>query len=162
MRKNPHRLSVAVERKQMLSELCRELRNWFDRGQPKLHGAFEVSGGKITDDDFTTAIQNNQYFRIVGSVFNDGVYQYTDALELTDELFVGSIWFMAVPREVVALSNEIVDWINKYGDVMNSPYASESFGGYSYTKASGGSNGGSSDASWQRAFADRLNLWRKI
>jgi hypothetical protein len=146
----------------MLSELCQELKNWFDRGQPRLHGSFEISDGKIVDSDFTNVIKDNQYFRIAGSVFNDGVYKYTNDLMLEDELFVGSIWLMAVPKEVIALSDEIDAWVEKYGDSVSSPYSSESFGGYSYTKASGSAGNGSSNPSWQSAFASKLNLWRKI
>ena len=145
----------------MLSELCQELRNWFDRGQPRIHGAFEIRDGKIVDSDFTDVIQNNQYFRIVGSVFNDGVYKYTNDLTLTDELFVGAVWLMAVPKEVITLSDEIDAWVEKYGDTIDSPYLSESFGGYSYTKKGAGND--SSDASsWQSVFSSKLNMWRKI
>lgn len=145
----------------MLSKICQEIKNWFDRGQPRVHGAFSIENGKITDEAFLDVIQQNQYFRIIGSVFNDGVYKYTDDLELTDELFVGSIWLMAVPKDVIILSNEIETWISKYGEEVNSPYLSESFGGYSYTKR--GSGNDSSDASsWQSVFATQLNRWRKI
>lgn len=147
----------------MLSELCQELKNWFDRGQPRIYGAFEIANGKIVDEDFTNAIKDNQYFRIIGSVFNDGVYKYADDLVLEDELFVGSIWLMAVPKEVIALSNEIDGWISKYGESANSPFTSESFGGYSYSKSGGGSGSSSSGgSSWQFAFASQLNKWRKI
>lgn len=147
----------------MLSEICQELKNWFDRDQPRLYGAFEISGGKLIDDDFVGVIKENQYFRIIGSVFNDGVYKYTEELELTDELFVGSIWLMAIPKEVIALSEEIDAWLQEYGGVLNTPYSSESFGGYSYTKASGSGSGGSSaNPSWQSIFGSKLNKWRKI
>lgn len=149
----------------MLSELCQELKNWFDRNQPKFHGDFEISEGKITDETFIGAIQNNQYFRIISSVFNDGVYKYTDDLELIDEKFNGSIWFMAIPKGVIDLSAEIDAWQAKYNNIDSeamSPFASESFGGYSYTKASGNSESGSSNPSWQSVFASKLNLWRKI
>lgn len=146
----------------MLSSLCQELKNWFDRGQPRIHGAFEIRDGKIIDTDFTDVIKTNQYFRITGSVFNDGVYKYTNNLQLTDELFVGAIWLMAVPKDVIALSDEIDAWITKYGDVVNTPYSSESFGGYSYTKSSGGSGSGSGNPTWQSVFANQLNRWRKI
>ena len=146
----------------MLNEICQELRNWFDRGQPRLHGAFEISGGKIVDTDFTSIIQPNQYFRIIGSVFNDGVYKYTNELVLNDEIFVGSVWLMAIPKEVVDLASEISTWIEKNSDAITSPYQSESFGGYSYTKASAGSNSNSSGPTWQSIFASRLNMWRKI
>lgn len=145
----------------MLSEICQELRNWFDRGQPRLHGAFEIVDGKISDTDFTEVIKENQYFRIIGSVFNDGVYKYTNDLVLTNELFVGSIWLMAVPKAVIELADEIQAWITQYGGVVNSPYSSESFGGYSYTKRSSG-NGSSDASSWQSVFASKLNMWRKI
>jgi hypothetical protein len=144
----------------MLSKICQEIKNWFDRGQPRIHGAFSIENGKITDEAFLDVIQQNQYFRIIGSVFNDGVYKYTDDLELTNELFVGSIWLMAVPRDVIILSNEIETWLNKYGEEAKSPYQSESFGGYSYSKSSGGSS--SSNPSWQSVFATQLNRWRKI
>lgn len=144
----------------MLSELCQELKNWFDRGQPRIYGAFTIENGKIIDSDFTDVIKTNQYFRIIGSVFNDGVYKYTGELQLVDELFVGSIWLMAVPKEIINLSSEIDAWVTKYGDSVNSPYQSESFGGYSYSKSSGGS--GSSNPSWQSVFASQLNRWRKI
>jgi hypothetical protein len=143
----------------MLNELCQELKNWFDRGQPRIHGAFEIQDGKIIDTDFTDVIKPNQYFRIIGSVFNDGVYKYTNDLELDDELFIGSIWLMAVPKDVIALSDEIDAWMTKYGDAVNTPYSSESFGGYSYSKIGGDSSTGSS---WQTVFAARLNKWRKI
>lgn len=144
----------------MLSELCRELKNWFDEGQPKIHGEFEISEGKITDEIFNDEIQTNQYFRIIGSVFNDGVYQFTDELALIDEKFDGAIWLMAIPKDIISLNDEIDKWIADYGDIVNGPYSSESFGGYSYSKQTGKSSGGV--ASWQYIFSSKLNLWRKI
>ena len=150
----------------MISELCRELRNWFDRDQPHLHGAFEIKNGTIQDEDFTDIIKTNQYFRITGSIFNDGVYKYTNELQLTDELFVGSVNLMAIPTEVLSLSAEIDAWKDKYlgldSEAM-SPFNSESFGGYSYSKSDAGNSGsGFGSSSWQGVFASRLNKWRKI
>ena len=152
-----------------LEELCRELNNWFDenpRTGTKCHyfGEFTISNGGL---DLTgIGIQTGQYFRIVGSVFNDGVYQYPTNY-LHDETFAGAIWSMAIPKEVVDLSTEIDAWVNKYGTVDSaamSPFTSESFGGYSYSKSSGsGSNGsGGGSGSWESVFASRLNKWRKI
>ena len=152
----------------MLSELCLELKNWFDRGQPKMFGDFEISDGKITDDIFKSKIQNGQYFRIIGSVFNDGVYCFNEEIELRDEKFHGAIWFMAVPQGVVNLSLEIEDWMSKYGGVDSaamSPFNSESFAGYSYSKGSGSSTSSgalSNPNSWQAVYANRINRWRKI
>lgn len=147
----------------MLDQICAEIKNWFDRDQIKLFGAFEIGGGRITDADFVAIIKPNQYFRIIGSTFNDGVYRWDDQLNLDDEVFVGAVWLMAVPKEVIALSQEISDWQTKYGETINSPYSSESFGGYSYTKSSGVSGDGSNGAKgWQSVFANRLNRWRKL
>lgn len=146
----------------MLSELCKEINNWFDYA--RFCGTFTIEDNVITG---SYSLQENQYFRIVGSVFNDGVYKYDDSLELTDEQFAGAIWAMAVPQEVIALSADIEEWKDKYGSVDSaamSPFNSESFGGYSYSKSSGGSSSGNVDLSgtWQGVYADRLNHWRKI
>lgn len=145
----------------MLTELCKEINNWFE--QRKYFGEFVVEDGVLTGN---FSLQENQYFRIVGSVFNDGVYQYP-ATELVDETFDGAIWAMAVPKEVIALADDIEAWSDKYLGVDSaamSPFNSESFGGYSYSKSGGSSSSGNVDLSgtWQGTFADRLNHWRKI
>ena len=145
----------------MLTELCQELRNWFER--EKYFGTFTIEGGQLADGSF---LQDGQYFRIVGSVFNDGVYVWPDST-LHDEVFDGAIWAMAVPPTVIALSEKIQEWNEKYGGVNSSamsPFQSESFGGYSYTKSSGGGSGStaSSAPTWKSVFASELNKWRKI
>lgn len=145
----------------MLTELCQELRNWFER--KKFFGTFTIESGQIDLPD--GSLQSGQYFRIVGSVFNDGVHKYDPESEsqLVDEVFEGAIWSMGVPPAVVDLSERISEWVTKYGDSVSSPYQSESFGGYSYQKASSGQgNAGSSSPTWQSTFANELNRWRKI
>lgn len=142
----------------MLTELCQELKNWFER--KKFFGTFTIENGQIELPD--GSLQEGQYFRIVGSVFNDGVHKHGEE-DLTDEVFEGAIWAMAVPPAVIDLSERISDWVTKYGESVSSPYSSESFGGYSYTKAnSGQGNAGSSSPTWQSTFASELNRWRKI
>lgn len=141
----------------MLTELCQELRNWFERD--RYFGTFTITGGEIALPD--GSVQSGQYFRIVGSVFNDGVHQYP-ATELTDEVFKGAIWAMAVPPAVIALSERISEWQDKYGESVSSPYTAESFGGYSYSKAGAGQGSASAVPAWQSIFADDLNRWRKI
>ena len=138
----------------MLSELCKELKNYFV--QNKYFGEYKIENGTL----IVPELQQDQYFRIVGSVFNDGVYQYP-ATELKDEVFDGAIWAMAIPAEVIALASEIDEWQQKYMTVDStamSPYNSESFGGYSYSKGGDADNG----ATWQSVFKSRLNLYRKI
>ena len=138
----------------MLTEICAEIRNYFEVPNGRHFGTFTISGGSIAPLDF---LQDGQQFRIVGSVFNDGVYQYP-ASNLTDEEFTGAVWAMAVPPAVIALAAEI-DAYQKSDAGKPSPYVSESFGGYSYTKATGANGVG---VSWQTVFSKRLNKWRKI
>ena len=138
----------------MLTEICAELRNYFEVPNGRHFGKFEISGGSIAPLDF---LHDGQYFRIIGSVFNDGVYQYPDA-ELKDEEFDGAIWAMAVPPIIVSLANEIKAYNESEAGAV-SPYTSESFGGYAYTKATD-ANG--APFTWQRVFAKQLNAWRKL
>lgn len=153
-----------------LTEICQELRNWFDTYQDKYTGDFVITDGVISGDS-EFELKPNQYYRIIGSTFNDGVHKYAENVDgdsLVDEEFNGVIWAMAVPPAVVALAAEIDEWIGLYGGVNSvnmSPYNSESFGGYSYSKSGGGSGSGTSGGNggtWQAAFASRLNKWRKI
>ena len=145
----------------MLTEVCAEIRNYF---VTEIHeGTFEIVGGKIAPLDF---LREGQYYRIVGSVFNDGVHKYTEQdtvgeglpPTLTDEHFSGAVWAMAVPSSVIALTDEIAEF-NKSDAAKPSVYTSESFGGYSYSKATD-ANG--APITWQKAFASRLNKWRKV
>ena len=140
----------------MLEEILAFIHNYFIK---EIHrGMFKISDGQLLCD----FLQEGQYFRIRGSIFNDGVYQYP-ASDLADEVFKGEVWAMAVPPSVVDLSERISEWVTKYGDSVSSPYSSESFGGYSYQKASSGQgNAGSSSPTWQSTFAIELNRWRKI
>jgi len=141
----------------MLSEICKELNNWFEK--ERLFGKFTISDGVLQNVD----ILDGQYYRIVGSTFNDGVYVFdVHNTPLKDETFDGAVWLMAVPSDVLNLSNEIDAWAEKYGEAQNSPYQSESFGGYSYTKASGSSSSSNPNgATWQSVFGGKLNKWRK-
>lgn len=138
----------------MLTEICAELRNYFEEPNGRHFGKFTIRGGSIAPLDF---LQDGQYFRIIGSVFNDGVHQYT-AADLTDEIFHGAVWSMAVPPAVIDLAAEIEEYNNSDAG-KPSPFTAESFGGYSYTKATDASG---APIGWQKAFASRLNKWRKL
>ena len=137
----------------MLTELLAEIRNYIEVPNGRHFGKFEISGGSIAPLDF---LQEGQYFRIVGSVFNDGVYQYP--AKLKDEVFEGAVWAMRLPPAVIALAAEIKAY-NDSDAGKASPFTAESFGGYSYTKATD-ANG--APIGWQKAFASRLNRWRKL
>lgn len=152
-----------------ITEICAYCHNYFAPkakkrdGSYKHSGTFVISGHTIEPLDFLSA---NQYFRIVGSGANDGVYcNTTESLEiLTDEEFTGEIWEMSVPRAFLALCADISAWRAKNEAVDSdnmSPFTSESFGGYSYTKSGSNADSGS-NATWQTQFGKRLNAWTRI
>lgn len=140
----------------MLEQICAFIHNYFVHD--RISGTFTIENGSIT----LPFLVDGQYFRICGSRLNDGVYQYPTS-DLTDEVFDGVIWEMRVPRAVLEIESDILDWVDKYGEAVASPYQSETFGGYSYTKATAtGLNGATVEAGWQSAFKTRLNEWRKL
>lgn len=141
----------------ILTELCQELKNWFCDDADIHSGTYTIENGALS----LPFLIPGQYFRIVGSVLNDGVYVYpADETELRDETFTGAIWAMRIPPSVVSLAEEIDAWIEKNGEVVSSPYQSESWGGYSYSLKSGGMESGSLD--WRTVFGGSLNRWRKL
>jgi len=146
----------------MLSDVCAEIRNYFLKcPRSDIHfGKFSIENGSIESLSF---LQEGQYFRIKGSVFSDGVWIYGNTTFQKDETFVGEIWAMSVPQEIISLSDEIDTWIAENAEALNSPYQSESFGGYSYSK--GGSRYGDSGTAaygWKNQFAARLSPYRRI
>lgn len=150
----------------MLTLLCEYLRNWFDEECNKVIGKITIADGAISVRNTPITMKNGQYFRIIGSVFNDGVHQYPDS-DMSDEEFDGAVWEMKVPQEVVDLAEDISEWVEKYGSIDSpamSPFNSESFAGYSYSKSTGtsGPDGNESSNSWQSVFKSRLNMWRKL
>ena len=127
----------------MLTELCKYLRNWFDENSakerlPYWDGEFTIENGALVG--FSDRLLNGQYFRITDSLLNDGVYQYPALLN--DETFTGRVQSMAIPPEIVELDEEIDAWRTANAAALNSPYQSESFGGYSYSLKSGSSANG--------------------
>ena len=142
----------------MLDELCAEIRNYFVQSENDKHaGTYTINGGTFSPPlDFLKA---GQYFRVVGSALNDGVYKNDGCGVLTDETFNGSIWAMSVPPAVVALADRIKAYTDSDA-AKPTPFVSESFGGYSYSK--GQNAAGAANNSWQAVFADELRKWRRI
>ena len=144
-----------------MTEVCDYLNNYF--WESKIKSTFTISEGTIS----LPALKEGQYFRIVGSTFNDGVHKYpvTQSKKLTNETFKGEIWAMAVPPTVVALTAEIEAWNDLYGGATSdamSPFNSESFAGYSYSKSGGGSATSGSTPSWQDIYKAKLAPYRKL
>lgn len=147
----------------MLSEICAEIKNYFVYENDKYIGDWTIKDGVIIPSiDFPT-----DYIRVVGSRLNDGVHKLSDENDtFNDESFHGAIWIMSPPNHFLALVEEIESWQEKNGTASSinmSPFQSESFGGYSYSKATGsGASGGSSVPTWQSQYASRLKLYRRI
>lgn len=138
----------------MLEQILRHLNNWFL--VERYEGSFTVEEGSIT----LPFLKNGQYFRIVGSLFNDGLHQYPVG-DFLDESFDGTVWALAVPRAVIDLLHDVTKWQEKNGDAAASPFMSESFGGYQYSKGAANSGTGSV-VTWQSVFKSRLDDWRKL
>ena len=139
----------------MIDQVCAHIHNYFEinpvTGEPMIYpGHYTIQNGGIS----IPFLKTGQYFRVFGSVFNDGVHQYgADALD--DEEFDGVIWEMRPPKAFIDLVAEITEWVEKYGDVATNPYQSENvIGVYSYTRAG--------ETTWQQCFAARLAPWRRI
>ena len=132
----------------MLESVLNYLHNWFLVAA--YDGLYTIKDGGIA----LPFLVYGQYFRIVGSLFNDGVYQYP--AELTDETFDGSVWALAIPKALLSTVEEITTWTAKNGDI--GVYTSESFGGYSYSKAT---NSKGVAVGWRDVFAAQLSPWKK-
>ena len=147
-----------------MGELCAECRNWFCRSV--IRGKFTVAGGLLYP---LPEIPDGAYIRIVGSMFNDGVYRYPFG-DFSDEEFFGAVWVLAIPPDFVALLDDINAWEASGGaaavsaavDLLGGPYISESFAGYTYQRGSGLPDVPTTWRDPRLGFAARLNRWRKI
>ena len=139
------------------------MHNYFADNQPKFRKSFTISNGMLVGAE-SLGLQVGQYYRIIDSVFNDGVHQYTGEpdRDLENEVFFGSVWLMAIPKEFIKLSKDIAEWQKKYNDVSVSPLASESLAPTSYSYSLNTGAGSGAVATWQNVFASKLTKWRKM
>ena len=143
----------------MLSEVCAYLRNYFDNGQPHTFGEIEIRNGAL----FTPCnLKAGQYFRIIGSTFNDGVYQFPTTALNNDEIFNGAVWGMAVPPDLIDLIAEMEAWKTNNAYALNTPYQSESKADYSYSLKSSGNSADGGAMTVINQFSGRLARWRKL
>lgn len=83
-----------------------------------------------------------------------------------DESFTGYIWALAIPKAIFSLADEISAWLEKYGEAAASPYTSESFGGYSYSKSAENTGNGAAGG-WRRLsgrssiHGEKLRAWSR-
>lgn len=169
----------AVRSDAVMTQICAEVKNYFVRTASDIfRGTFAVSGGVMTlsdaadgraDADFREMFLSGRYIRVIGSVFSDGVHavQEDGTISAADETFAGEVWLMAPPTDFLLLADDIAAWTEKYGDKVTSPFASESFAGYSYSMRGtsrwrGDNSGSADDFGWQNAFRSRLNKFRRM
>lgn len=145
-----------------LEQVLYHIHNWFSYDELNVRCA--ISDGQLPA---SVSIPEGAWYRIEGSLLNDGLHRHP-AEDLRDETFDGTITVCAIPNALLDVVEEIEDWQQAYNSgrdkALGSPYASESFDGYSYSmrdytganSASGGLSG------WQAEFASRLSAWRKM
>lgn len=144
----------------MLEEILKEIYGVRPYNWPIVSGGIHIGTFEVKDGGIELPfLLHGQYFRVVGSVLNDGVYQYPTA-EMADEAFCGAVWALAIPKGVISLAEEITAWEAKNGAMAAGIFQSESKADYSYTKATDAVTGGA--VTWKAAFRAKLNLWRKI
>lgn len=135
----------------MLYEILKNIRNFFPDTEHQKEGRFTISSNIV--EPFVS-LYDGQYFLIEGSAMNDGVYR--KGADLIDEEFYGVITPLKIPKDFLVLVDEIEQTaLNDKPSTMQS----ESFGGYSYTRAT---NKSGQLASVLDAYASRLNTWRKM
>lgn len=138
----------------MLETILEHLHNWFPVKDGVKRGTFKVVSG-VLEADF---LAENQYYRIKGSIFNDGLYQRGNNDTLTDESFIGEVWALAIPKRLITLAEKIKAWRDANPETDK---ISESFGGYSYSKGSSAAEN-ANVGGWQTAFAKELSVWKKV
>ena len=128
--------------------VMRHVNNYFER--EAMHADF-VAG----DDGHVTPRPDAPYIAVYGSKHHDGVYK-TGTMPIGEhEAFTGIVWGLYPPKDFIELCEEIAVYCAKN---PVSGMLSESFGAYTYTRASG-KNG---PLTWQEAFADRLRPYRRM
>lgn len=153
----------------MLTEVCDYVHNYFESGTVYTDD-YEIVDGSINLDSI---LKDGQRFKLCGSALNDGIYTYfhggevydddgTKLISMASEKFRGSIIPMNVPVLFTNMVKDIKEWQERNQAIIESPYQSESFGGYSYTKANASGSGGSGLLSWKSVFGSKLNAYRKI
>lgn len=135
-----------------LEKMCQYCRNYFVRGT--YTGVITIIDGKIQGVN----IPDNTYYTITGSIYNDGLAEAGDYL-IDEEPFYGTVSFCAIPKTFINLAVEIDNWETKQkqspNNVLLSPFTSESFDEYSYSKELG-------KCGWKSVFAEELRTFMKI
>lgn len=148
-------------------ELCAYTHNFFDRYDEPFAGGFIIGTDYIWntfnfEEDMIVNPTNildglapHQYYKIEGSIFNDGVHEAGEAL--IPEKFHGTVQPMRVPSAFAALAKKIDDYDNALPS--GGVYVSQSFNGWSGTMATGADG---LPADGKTRYRKEINQWRKI
>lgn len=141
----------------MLSAVLACIHNRFE-GEP-VRGRWSVStaGEIVPASGQDLPLASGQWCAIAGSALNDGLHQCGTG-GLSPEDFDGTVMPLRIPRDLLDLVDEIEAWQDAHG--ADASVASESFDGYSYSRATDPSTG--LPATWQAVFRSRLSQWRKL
>jgi hypothetical protein len=139
-----------------LTRICAKLKNHFLRN--KYEGEFTLVSGTAPLE-----LLDGQFFVIVNSNLNDGVFQNTaeSLAKIQPETFTGRIWTMKVPVDFLELVEDI-DMLNAKVEelgLLDKGYASESFGGYTYSLQSGAP---AYMQEWLRRINSGMSMYQKI
>ncbi|MCM1315132.1 MAG: hypothetical protein NC205_01005 [Prevotella sp.] len=142
-----------------ITRMCTILHNFFTDKNHIFYNTYTIHDN-IINVDF---INNGQYFRITGSSLNNGVYcnDPDDLKRLKNETFTGAVWVMDVPPDFVRLCDEVERFNAKIAELSGNfqGYASESWGGYSYTLPT---SAPTFMQEWQHRIKQGMNCYRKI
>lgn len=143
---------------EVLEEVLWHLHNWFETVPIEVR-ACDTSALPASVVD---SLADGQWYRIDGSALNDGLHLHPATLEA--ETFDGTVTPLRIPKPLLRVVEDIGAWLERNSGAADSPYASESFGGYSYTLKAGVApqSGAQGLSGWRLAFRDRLSPWRKI
>jgi len=152
----------------MLEQVLTYLNNWFVRYTYTGNVTVSEDGAVLAPSEAATVLQPGRWYRILDSDFHDGVYQVPEEQsekeepeeEEQSETFSCTLWALGVPTGLMSTVAEMEAWQAKYGDVVSGPYQSESFGGYSYSKAGASSSSGGTATVWTQ-FADTLAPYKR-
>lgn len=144
----------------MIQNVLQSINNYFVDDYCNLDEV--TTDGLIVDQPFLFI--PNQYVLVLHSRLNDGVYKVKEVIgnnvvldevyELFDEKTKDMIiCSLAIPREILNITNEIIAYNEKHNDNV----VSESLGDYSVSY--GSMNG---DVSWITAFRKKLEPYKKV
>ena len=143
-----------------VGSVMRYCRNYFEKGY--IDGTFRITGNALSDVG-----DGVHWVYISGSMMHDGVWQICNgyltgrSIEgLEDEEFDGRVWLLAPPVDFL----ETVKAMREYEEKNPvSALASETFGGYSRTWATGGKvSERSATAVYRDALAPYIRMFTEV